>query len=157
MGHGVLAVGVVAVVGGQQRGVEAAGDLNQLRVRPVLVGDPVVLQLDEEVVAPEDVLEPSGPPLGLRLVAGQQRLEDHPAQAAGSCDQAAVVALQQLPVDPGLVVVALEVGGRGQLHQVAVALDGLGQERQVVVELLAAVDVTAGVVDPAPAHRALVA
>ena len=68
-----------------------------------------------------------------------------------------VVPLEQLPVDPRLVVVALEVGGRGQLHQVAVALDGLGQEGQVVVELLAALDVAAGVVHPAPPHRALVA
>ena len=118
---------------------------------------PVVLQLDEEVVPPEDVLQPGRPPLGLGHVAGQQGLEHHAAQAAGGGDQPVVVALEQLPVDPGLVVVALEVGGRGQLHEVAVALDGLGQQGQVVVELLPALGVAAGVVDPAPAHRALVA
>ncbi len=157
VGHRVLTVGVVAVVGGQQRRVQAPCDLDQLGVRAVLVGDPVVLQLDEEVVAAEDVLEPSGPPLGLRHVAGQQRLEDHPSQASGGGDEAGVVALEQLPVDAGLVVVALEVRRRGQLHQVPIALDGLGQEGQVVVELLAAFDVAAGVVDPAPTHRPLVA
>ena len=154
---GVLAVGVVAVVGGEQRGVDAAGDLDELRVGALLVRDPVVLQLDEEVVPAEDVLQPSGPPLGLRHVAGQQRLEDHPSQASGRRDQAVVVALEELPVDPGLVVVALEVGRRGQLHEVAVALDGLGQQGQVVVELLPALGVATGVVHPAPAHRALVA
>ena len=53
----VLAVGVVAVVGGQQRRLDLAGDLEQLRVGAVLLGDAVVLQLDEEVVAPEDVLQ----------------------------------------------------------------------------------------------------
>ena len=63
---GVLAVRVVAVVGGEQRRADAPGDLDQLRVGPVLVGEAVVLQLDEEVVAAEDVLEPGGPPLGLR-------------------------------------------------------------------------------------------
>ena len=66
VGHGVLAVGVVAVVGGQQRRADAPGDLDQLRVGAVLVGQAVVLQLDEEVVAAEDVLEPRGPLLGLR-------------------------------------------------------------------------------------------
>ena len=88
--------------------------------------------------------------LGPLDVAGQQGLEHHAAQAPGGGDQAGVVALEQLPVDPGLVVVALEVGGRGQLHEVAVALDRLGQEGQVVVELLAALDVAAGVVHPCP-------
>ena len=79
---------------------------------------PVVLQLDEEVVAPEDVLQPGGAALCLGRVAGEQRLQHDPAEAAGGGDDALVVALEQLPVDPGLVVVALEVGGRGQLHQV---------------------------------------
>jgi hypothetical protein len=106
------------------------------RVGLVLLGEAVVLQLDEEVVLAEDVLEPGGQGLGLRPVVGQQGLEHHAAQAAGGGDQALVVALEQLPVEPGLVVVALEVGGRGQLQQVAVALDRLGQQGQVVVELL---------------------
>ena len=106
---------------------------------------------------PEDVLEPAGQRLGPDAVVGEQRLEDDAAEAAGRGDQALVVALEQLPVDAGLVVVALEVGGRRQLEQVAVAVVGLGQQGQVVVELLAALDVAAGVVDLAPPHRPLVA
>ena len=132
------------------------GDLHQGRVGLVLLGQPVVLQLDEEIAAAEDVLQPAGQRLGLAPVVGQQGLEHHPAQAAGGGDEAVVVPLEQLPVEAGLVVIALEVGRRGQLEQVPVALGGLGQQRQVVVELLAPVDVAAGVVDPAPAHRALV-
>ena len=57
--HRVALVRVVAVVRREQRRVDRPGDLHQLRVRPVLIRDPVVLQLDEEVVAPEDVLEPA--------------------------------------------------------------------------------------------------
>ena len=98
--HRVLAVGVVAVVGGQERRVDPAGDLDQLRIRPVLVGDPVVLQLDEEVVPPEDVLQPGRLLLGPVDVTGQQRLEHHPAQAPRGGDQPGVVALEELPVDP---------------------------------------------------------
>ena len=42
---------------------------------------------------------------------------------------------EQLPVDAGLVVVALEVAERGELDEVAVALVRLGQQRQVRVAL----------------------
>ena len=45
-------------------------------------------------------------------VALEERLEHHPAEAAGGGDDALVVALEQLPVRPRLVEVALEVGGR---------------------------------------------
>ncbi len=43
---------------------------------------------------------------------------------------------QQLPVDPRLVVVALEVAQRGQAYEVGVALIGLSQKSQVCVALL---------------------
>ena len=154
VGHVVLAVGVVAVVGGEQRRPDPPGDVDQRRVGLVLRGQAVVLELDEEVVPPEDVLQPAGQGLRLHPVVGQQGLEDDAAQAAGGGDEAVGVAGQQLPVDPWLVVVALEVGGRGELEQVAVALVVLGQEGQVVVELLTALDVAAGVVhSPAATGR----
>ena len=155
MRHGVVAVRVVAVVGRQQRRPDTACDLDQLRVRPVLVGQPVVLELDEEVALPEDVLQPGRPPLRLVLVARQQRLQHDTAQAAGRGDQPVVVSFEELPVDARLVVVALEVRGRGQLHEVAVALDVLRQQGQVVVELLSALRVATRVVDPAAPHRTL--
>ena len=158
MGDGVLAPAVVAVVGGEQRRVDRPGDLDERRVGPALVGDPVVLELDEEVVCdPKISCSRPGELAGLGGVAGEQRLGDDAAEAAGRRDQALVVAFEQLPVDPRLVVVALEVGVGGELHQVAVAGARLGEDGQVVVELLAAFGVAAGVVDPAPAHRALVA
>ena len=89
-------------------GAELAGDLDELRVGAVLVGDPVVLQLDEEVVAPEDLLQAPGLGQRTRLVAGHERLQDVAAEAAGGGDHALAVAVEQLPVEAGLVVVALE-------------------------------------------------
>ena len=132
-----------------------AGDLDELRVGLALGGEPVVLQLDEQVVLAEDLLQPAG--LGERalLVALQQRLQDVAAEAAGGGDEPVVVLLEQLPVDLRLVVVALEEGEAGQLDEVAVALVGLGEQGQVVVELLAALGVAARVVDPATPGRAL--
>ena len=156
VGGRMFAQRVVTVVGGQQRRIEVSGDLDQLRNGAVLVGDAVVLQLHEEVVGPENVLQPSGQPLGLRRVPRQQRLQDDSAQASGGGDQPLVVAFEQFPVDPWLVVVPLQEGGRGELEQVAVPRNGLRQQGEVVVEL-PALGVPTGVVHLAPAHRTLVA
>ena len=60
MGLGVVLMGVVGVVRGEDRRVDLASDLEQLWVGGALLGDALILQLDEEVVAPEDVLETSG-------------------------------------------------------------------------------------------------
>ena len=101
VGDVVLAVGVVAVVGGEQRGADAPGDLDQGRVGLVLLGEAVVLELDEEVVLAEDVLEPAGQRLGLDLVVGQQRLEHHAAEAAGGGDRARCCGARAAPSRPG--------------------------------------------------------
>ena len=155
VGDSVFTVGVVAVVGGEQGRAQPLGDVDELGVGALLLLQPVVLQLHEEVVGPEDVLEAAGQlvrPIDLAL---KQRLEHYTAQAAGGGDDAVVVALEQLPVDSGSVVVALEEGLGRELDEVAVALGGLGQEGEVVVELLALRALTAGVVQPTPPYRPL--
>ena len=133
----VLAVGVVRVVGGQQRGADAAGDVEQLRVRLALRRQPVILQLDEEVVLAEDLLQPSRLLERTLVVALEQRLQHVSTETSGGGDQTLVVLLEQLPVHPRLVVVALEERQARQLDQVAVAGLVLGQQREVVVELAA--------------------
>ena len=126
------------------------GDLDQLRVGAVLLGDAVVLELDEEVVAPEDLLEAAGLLERLVEAVGEQALEHVAAEAAGGGDDAAAVLGEQLPVDLRLAVVALEERPRRQLDEVPVALVRLRQRGQVVVGLLAAVALAAGVVELAP-------
>ena len=56
---------------------------------------------------------------------------------------------EQLPVEPGLVVVALQEGEAGELDEVPVPDVVLGQQGEVVVELPAALGLAAGVVDAA--------
>ena len=155
VGLGVLPGDVVAVVGGQQRGAQLAADLQQAGHGLALLVDPVVLDLDEEVVLAEDVLQAPGPGEGLGLVALEQGLEHVAAQAARGGDQALAVLVEQVPVDAGLVEVALQEGPAGQLDHVPVAGAVLGQQDQVVVELAAALGVAARVVQPAPAGGAL--
>ena len=113
----------------------------------LLLGQPVILELDEEVALAEDVLEPTGQGLGLDPVVGQRAWRTTPPRHPPGGDQSGAVSLQQLPVQAGLVVVALEVGGRGELEEVAVPFGGLGQQGEVVVELLPSGDVAPGVVD----------
>ena len=52
---------VVAVVRDQQRSADLFRDLQELRVGACLLGNPVILQLDEQVVAAEDVLHTTRP------------------------------------------------------------------------------------------------
>jgi hypothetical protein len=105
--------------------------------------------------APEDVLEPSGGLDRPLLVASHQVLEHVAAEAASGGDDPLAVLLEDLPVDPGLVVVALHEGPAGELDQVLVAGLVLGQRGEVVVELLAALGVAAGVVDASAPARLL--
>ena len=149
----VLAVGVVRVVGGEQRGADPFGDLDQLRVGFVLGGDPVILQFDEQVVLAEDLLQSSGLVECAFLVAVEQRLQHVPTEAPGGGDQSIGVLLEQLPVDPRLVVVALEERQARELDQIAIAGFVLGQQGEVVVELFAAFGVAARVVDAAASGR----
>ena len=131
VGLGVVLVDVVAVVGGQQRGADPLGDLDQLGVRLVLLGEAVVLQLDEEVVPAEDVLEPGGGLDGAVEVALEEPLADEAAEAAAGGDQALPVLLEELEVEAGLVEEPVEVGGRRDLDEVLVALGRLRQQGQV--------------------------
>ena len=132
-------------------------DADKSRIRPSLLGEPVVLSSTKRLPRPKTSCSRAGESRRAIFVAGQESLENHAPEATGGGDHALVVSLEQLPVDPRLVVVALEVSGRGELHQVPVARSRLRQQSQVVVELLAAVGVPTGVVESAASHRSFVA
>ena len=155
MGPGVVTMGVVAVVGGQQRGAQVGGQLLKHRVGPVLLGDALVLEFDEQVVLPEDLLEAGSLDPCVVVVVADEGLEHVPAKAAGRGDQTLGVVRKDVPVDPGLVVVALQESPAGHLDQVAVPGVALGQEREVVHELAPTISLTTGVIDPSTAGRAL--
>ena len=151
--HGVGSPAVMAVVGGDERRADGPCDVDEHRVGAMLICKPVILQLDEEVLGTEDVLQPARERLRLALLTGKQGLQHDTAEAARGDDEPGVVAFEQLPVDAGLVVVALEIGGGRELDEVAVALGRLGEDGQVVVELLTSVALAPGVVDPAAPDR----
>ncbi len=116
----VVGVQVVGVVGRDERQPEVGRDLEQLLLDPLLELDPVPLQLDVEATG-EDAREVLGELPGALGLARPERAADHRRQAARGRDQALAVLAQELEVDPGLVVEALEVALRDQRHEVPIA------------------------------------
>ena len=112
---------------------ELAGDPGDPLVGLVLLGDPVDLELEVDVLGAEDAEQVVD--VGAGLVGPV--LDDPPAearlQAAGERDHALGVALEHLQVDVGLAAgEALEEAGRAELDEVAEAGVVGGQQRQVV-------------------------
>src|SRR5439155_2048496 len=107
------------------------GELDELRGDPLLHLEMRVLELDVDVVAAEDLLEPVELCLGIGVAVLLEGLADASGEAARERDQPRAVALEQLPVDARPVVVALEVAERGAPDQVRVARVRLGREREM--------------------------
>ena len=137
----VLLAEVVDVGGGDERAADLLGDLRDLLVDLLLLGDAVALDLEVDVLGAEDLDELVDVLAGLLRAA----LDDAPGaaarQAAGERDHAVGVALEQLEVDARLAAVqALGEAAAGELGEVAEALVAGGQEREVVALDLALAD-----------------
>ncbi len=147
VGFGLARIRVVAVIRREQRSVDVPGDLEQI-VHDLLLGrDPVVLHLDEEVLPAEDILVHAGRleggavvahltdvPLFARSVGGQQLGNVAPETPAPGDDPLAVLR-KDLGVHARLVVVAVQIGQRRQLHQVAVAGVAHRQQGHVIADV----------------------
>ena len=149
MGDSVVLVGVVAVVGGEEGCIYRTGDLNQLRVGPMLFRYPLILELHEQVVATEDLLQATCLCESLVVVVAQQRLKHVPSQTTCGGDEPLTVIREDLPVHAGLVVIALHECTARHLNEVLVAGVVLSQEGEVVHELAPTLGLTTGVVHPA--------
>ena len=117
----LLRVDVVEVVGDDQRQAGLGREPQQLLVELALLGDLVVLELEEEPPLAQDVLVLLGERPGQLPVVHLERLGHLAAEARGQPDQALAVLREVLAVDARLVVVAVEVGVRDEPAQVPVA------------------------------------
>ena len=130
---GILAGQIVAVVGAHQRDVHLPRQLDEPGQHLLLLGDAVILQLDEEVAPSEDVQIALGHGARVVLPPVQQQLGQVARQAGAHGDQALVVLLQQGIVHPRAVVVAPQPALAHQRGQVLIALLVLAQQNQVAV------------------------
>ena len=130
---GVGLLGVVQVVGGQQRQRQLLGQLEQVLAHDPLDVDAVVHQLEVVVVLADDVAHVRGVLDRLVPLPHPQPGLDLPRRAAGGRDEPLAVGLEQLAVHPRLEVVALDRGQRGQPEEVVHAVVVARQQRHVRV------------------------
>ncbi len=152
---GVVLVRVVQVVRGDEREVELLREAQQVVHHAALDVEAVVHDLGEEVLLAEDVAELGGGGLRRVVLAESQAGLHFAADAAGRGDDALRVGLQQLTVDAGLEVVALERRVRRHPEEVVHARVALGEQRHVGVRARAR-DVVVVLVGTPPAHARLV-
>ena len=127
---------VVDVAGRDRRQLALGGERGELGKDALLHVEVRVLELDVDVAVAEDLRRGGRAPCSASLRAVLLEGLAHAAgEAAGEGDEPVGVALEQLPVDARLVVVALEVAEAGELDEVLVAGGRLREERQVRVAL----------------------
>ena len=128
---GVLPPQVVGVVGGDEGNARLLVEAHQSGVHLPLGGDAVVLELQVVAVLPEPLPHLQGHLFGLVVVPGGEQLGHLAPQAGGAGDEAAAVLLQQVQIDTGLHVKALQEGLRHHVGQVPVPLLVPAQKHQV--------------------------
>ncbi len=133
LGRRVFLVAVVEVVRGDEGNAGFLRYLDEGGVHRFLLGDAVVLELQVEAPPPEQGIVVDRLFLGVLEPARLDEGGDLAPEAGREADQVLVVALQELVVDPGLVVEALDERQGRQVAQVPVALGVLGQQDHVVV------------------------
>ncbi len=134
---GVLALEIVAVVRGHERRIRLPGEVDDLGVRPVLFGQPVVLDLQKEPAVREDLLVLLDGLRGPLLPFLGEQDRDLPLQARRGGDDPLRVLPKDLLVDAGPVVEPLDVRPRHQLDEVPVPFVRFGEQDQVVRPVLA--------------------
>jgi len=125
------------VVDHRPRGVEPAGQADELGIDLPLRLEAVIHELDIEIPRPEDLGIAFGRPKSRLLPALTEEIGDLAAQAGGKPDQSLAVGGQELLVDPGTVIESLQVGLGQQDAEVLVAGLVLDQEQEMIVGRLA--------------------
>src|SRR6185503_13590384 len=115
-----------------ERQLQFARERDDAAIDNLLLVDPLVLHLEEEVVLPKNVAQPRrGLERRTRLLH-LERAGDLTLETAAQPDQSGRVLREQLLVDARPVVEPFGVAGRDQLDQVLVALVRLGKKDQVI-------------------------
>ena len=131
VGLGLLAAHVVEVVRGHEREARVLRQAQQLGIEGALLGQAVILELEEEVVATKDVGVLTSDTPSRFGVVDLECAGDLAAQAGRQADEALAVACQQLTVQARLVVVAVQVRRGDDATEVLVAGPVLGEEHEV--------------------------
>ena len=128
----VIAPQIVGVVRRDDRSPGFAREKQEIGEDLGLLRQPVVHQLDEEIVFAEDLLVLADRPRRRAPVAAGQRSRDLTLQAPGQADQALRVLPQEGLVHARAVVETREIGFGHETDEIPVTRLGRGQDRQVI-------------------------
>ena len=128
---GVLFAQIVGVVGAHQGDARLVVDAQQGAVHGGLVGNAVILQFQIEIALSENALHFQSVGLRALVIAVHDAAGDLTGQAGAQADQALAVLPQQVQVDAGLDVKALDIGLGHHIGQVAIARLVAAQQHQM--------------------------
>ena len=132
---GVAFLDVMHVVRRHQLQTELLRPENQVAIDFGLLWNAVVLQLQIKIIRTESLLEPIERLAGFGQLIFDDQFRNFTGQAAGEGDQSFFVRDEQFFVDARFVIIAFEMGGGGQLDEIAIADFVLRQEDQVIVNV----------------------
>ncbi len=128
----VVLVAVVHIVGRHQREIELLCQRDHFPVGIDLLLETVILQLDKEPLASEDLGQCPGILVCLFRLVIEEVVGNRATETRGRGDDAFVVLLQHLHVDPGPVIEPVKSRLAGKLQKVLVTLLVLRQQQQVI-------------------------
>ena len=133
---GVLCADIVHIAGGDQPQVKLFGQLDQLavRLRQPLYG--VILQFQEVAFGAKDITIPGDPFPGQPYLAIAQETGNLGGATTRATDEPFGMRSKEITVNAGLVVEALQLCRRGDLHQVLITCVTVRQEQNVVAMLV---------------------
>ena len=139
MGFRVLLIGIVDVIGRHQGDPVFLMHVQQGGIDGLLVLIAMVLQLQEEILFPEDVPVAQGRLFRLGDIAADDIPGHFPRQTGGRADNALVEFPQQVQVHPGLVIIALGKGAADDFHQIGITGIVLRQKDQMIISVISRV------------------
>ena len=129
----VLTMDIVKVIGGNQSQIILLGQLQEPRISKLLFPKSMVLNLQEKIILAENIYVFPDQGIGLFHIPCDDSPGNFPCHAGTEADKPFVIFSKQFLVNPRLVIQALTMGQRNQLHQIAITLLVFRQKNQMVV------------------------
>ena len=132
----ILPVCIVTVICADQRKAFLVVHPDQLAVDMLLLRDPVILQLEEKVVLPENLPVLKGSFFCPLIIPAHDCFRNLTCKAGRQADNALVIYPKQLFIDARLVIKPVDKTAGDDFHEVLIPFIVLGQKDQVIVSIL---------------------